>query len=556
LTQRSRSIADCFLLGTCCAFLFFFGLGYFGLVGADEPRYAQIAREMLARHDWITPTLGGKPWLEKPVLYYWQAMLAYSLFGVSDWAARLGSAVDATLMATGVYVFLRRIHPGSLNAGFQLDGVLFTVSALGVVGFARAASTDMPLAAMFTLSLLAWYLWRASGKRFYLGWFYGFLGLGTLAKGPVAPVLAAAILVVFAMATRDRRTLRGTLWLPGLLLFSVVTLPWYVAVQLRNPEFFRVFVLEHNLARFGTDLYHHTQPFWYYLPVAFFALLPWVIFLVPAFVEGIQRWWRNRDQETTPENGLRIFLVIWFVLPLLFFSISQSKLPGYILPVLPAGTLLLADYVRDKVAHGERPRTLVIVLHALVSALPVIPALMIQYVLLQHRVPWGRPLLVSACVALALAMAMATILKTAGLRRLGTATLMPVVLAIGLVLRLGAPALDKTLSARPLASDLSRIENSFAGPPLPVAILRLSREDQYGLQFYLDREIPRYELGEIPAQEHVVVVPRELEDRVIKRAQGRVVVHLGTFAARALEYFWVSSSSAGMNSSSPGDPGR
>jgi 4-amino-4-deoxy-L-arabinose transferase-like glycosyltransferase len=542
------------VLGTCCGFLFFFGLGYFGLVGADEPRYAQIAREMLARHDWITPTLGGKPWLEKPVLCYWQAMLAYSIFGVSDWAARLGSAVDATLMAMGVYVFLRRIRPGSLDAGFRLDGVLFTVSAFGVIGFARAASTDMPLAAMFTLSLLAWYLWRESGKRFYLGWFYGFLGFGTLAKGPVAPVLAAAIIVVFAMATRDWRTLGRTLWLPGLLLFAVVTLPWYVAVQLRNPEFFRVFILEHNLARFGTNLYHHTQPFWYYLPVVFFAFLPWIIFIVPAFALGIHGWWRNRGQVTTPENGLSLFLVIWFVLPLLFFSISQSKLPGYILPVLPAGTLLLADYVRDKVANDERPRTLVVVFHAIVSALPVIPALMIQFVLLQHRVLWGKTLLVSCCVALALAMATVTILKTAGLRRLGTATLIPVVLAIGLVLRLGAPAIDKTLSARPLASELSRIENSFARGPLPVAILRLSREDQYGLQFYLDSPIPRYELGEIPAQQHIVVVPRELEDRVMKRAQGRVVVHLGTFAARALEYFWVSGSASGMNSSNSGDP--
>jgi 4-amino-4-deoxy-L-arabinose transferase-like glycosyltransferase len=544
------------LLGTCCGFLFFFGLGYFGLVGADEPRYAQIAREMLARHDWITPTLGGKPWLEKPVLYYWQAMLAYRIFGVSDWAARLGSAVDSTLMAMGVYVFLRRIHPESLDAGFQLDLALFTVSAFGIVGFARAASTDMPLAAMFTLSLLAWYLWRESGKRFYLWGFYGFLGLGTLAKGPVAPVLEACIIVVFAMATRDRRTLRRTLWLPGLLLFSVVTLPWYVAVQLRNPEFLRVFILEHNLARFGTNLYHHTQPFWYYLPVALFALLPWTIFLVPALVENLRRWWTSRGQATTPEMRLGVFLVVWFLLPLLFFSLSQSKLPGYILPAMPAGTLLVADYVRNKVANLERPGTLVMVLHAVVSALPVIPALMIQYILLQHRMPWGRSLVVSCCVALALAVATATILKTAGLRRLATATLIPGVLAIGLVLRVGAPALDKTLSARPLAGELSRIESRFARGPLPVAILRLSREDQYGLQFYLDSPIPRYELGEIPAQEHIVVVPHELEDRVMKRAQGRVVVHLGTFAARALEYFWVSSSSAGMKPSNPGDPPR
>src|SRR5262245_33652037 len=93
LSQNSRPHTDWLLLAGFCGFLFFFGLGYFGLLGADEPRYAQVGREMLARHDWVTPTLGGKPWLEKPPLYYWQAMMAYSVFGVNDWAARLPSAV-------------------------------------------------------------------------------------------------------------------------------------------------------------------------------------------------------------------------------------------------------------------------------------------------------------------------------------------------------------------------------------------------------------------------------------------------------------------------------
>src|SRR5947209_9652791 len=103
MTERSRLLTDCLLLAGFCGFLFFFGLAHFGLVGADEPRYAQIAREMLARHDWITPTLDGRPWLEKPALYYWQAMLAYHIFGVSDSAARLPSAIDATLMIFAVY---------------------------------------------------------------------------------------------------------------------------------------------------------------------------------------------------------------------------------------------------------------------------------------------------------------------------------------------------------------------------------------------------------------------------------------------------------------------
>src|SRR3979411_2454715 len=133
MTNRSRT--DSLVIAVFCAFLFFYGLGQFGLIGADEPRYAQVAREMLEGHDWITPTLGGMPWLEKPPLYYWQAMLAYAIFGVSDWAARVPAAVDATVMVLAAYLFFRRLRPG-----FELDGALIAASSAGVIGYARAAS--------------------------------------------------------------------------------------------------------------------------------------------------------------------------------------------------------------------------------------------------------------------------------------------------------------------------------------------------------------------------------------------------------------------------------
>src|SRR5437879_1806270 len=185
MTERSRLLTDWLLLAGFCGFLFFFGLAHFGLVCADETRYAQIAREMLARQDWITPTLDGKPWLEKPALYYWQAMLAYRIFGVSDWAARLPSAVDAVLMVLAVYFFLRRFRPA-----FELDGALMTASLAGVIGFARAASMDMPLSAAFVIALLAWFAWHESGNQRFLALVYAFLGLGMVNKGSVEPGLA------------------------------------------------------------------------------------------------------------------------------------------------------------------------------------------------------------------------------------------------------------------------------------------------------------------------------------------------------------------------------
>src|SRR5277367_2124493 len=283
-TLQTRT--DLLLLVAFCGFLFFYGLGAFGLLGADEPRYAQVAREMLGRSDWVTPTLQGKAWLEKPVLYYWQAMLAFRAAGVSDEAARIPAAFDAVSLIAAIYFFLLRFRPGS-----ELDGALITASCAGIIGFAHAAATDMPLAATFSIALLGWYAWYESRKKIYLSFFYVALALGTLAKGPVAPALSAVIILLFIAIRRDWHTILGTLWIPGVALYLVVMLPWYIVVQMRNPEFFRVFILEHNLARFSQDVYHHHQPFWFYLPVFLLATMPWTLVLILAVVQRIRLIW-------------------------------------------------------------------------------------------------------------------------------------------------------------------------------------------------------------------------------------------------------------------------
>jgi len=540
-SRFAKSGSDWLLLAGFCGFLFFFGLSYFGLVGADEPRYAQVAREMLARHDWVTPTLGGQPWLEKPTLYYWQTMLAYKIFGVGDWAARLSSAVDATLMVLAVYLFLRRFRSGFNFTGFQLDGALMTASAGGVIGFARAASTDMPLAAAFTIAMLAWYAWYESASKRYLALFHVFLGLAMLAKGPVAPFFAAIIVAVFAAAKGDYKLITRTCWPPGVALFALVALPWYVAVQLRNPDFFRVFVLQHNLQRFGEDLYHHTQPFWYYLPVVVLGLTPWTVFIVAALVESIRVWGKEKRTMLQSEDALPAFLLMWLFVPVVFFSFSASKLPGYIVPALPAGTLLLAEYVRRHVIDEDRPNFLLIILHSIFASLPLVAALMMQYIVFQHRLPWGRPAAISAGLAAALALGIALTLRGQfGLRVLRFVTLVPVVLAVAAVLRLGAPALDATLSARPLAEEVGRVDNRT----LPLAILQLPRETEYGLQFYRNQNIARYELGQIPAGEHLLVTREGRREYLRKWTTDRRVTYLGSFAAQGLDYFWVAGRSS------------
>jgi 4-amino-4-deoxy-L-arabinose transferase-like glycosyltransferase len=540
--MNNRTRTNSLLLAGFCAFLFLYGLGQFGLIGADEPRYAQVAHEMLERHDWITPTLGGQPWLEKPPLYYWQAMLAYRLFGVSDWAARLPSALDATLLVLAMYFFLRRFRPG-----FELDGALITASSAGIVGYAHAASTDMALAAAFTIAMLGWWAWRERGKRVYLAIFYGFLALGMLAKGPVAPFLAFVVIILYAAAVREFRLILKSLWLPGIFLFCVVALPWYFAVQIRNPQFFREFIVEHNLERFSQNLYHHTEPFWYYIPVMALALVPWTVFVIAAVVEPVRDWWArqktNNAGERDYEYQFGVFACCWLIVPVVFFSVSQSKLPGYILPGVPAGALLLADYLRRRLnsSESESPAKVLIVLHAVLAAIPIVPGLLIAYLITQHRLPGGQPMLVALAVAFVLCAGIAlTLSRKNGLRMLRFITLVPVVLTVGAVLKLGSSALDQSLSARPLAQEMAGIQTR----PMPLAVYHVRRELEYGLTFYRNHLTFNYDWGSVPAEEHLLVAPENSQVAIAKLVPGRRVSYLGHYAAQDVDYYWVAAAGA------------
>jgi 4-amino-4-deoxy-L-arabinose transferase-like glycosyltransferase len=540
MTNRTRT--DFLLLAGFCAFLFFYGLAQFGLVGADEPRYAQVAREMLERQDWVTPVLGGQPWLEKPPLYYWQAMLAYSVFGVSDWAARLPSATDATLLVIAVYFFLRRFR-----RGFEVDGALIAASCAGIIGYARAASTDMPLAATFGISMLAWWGWRESGRRIYLAGFYVFIALGMLAKGPVAPFLAALVIIVYALAARELKLILGTIWLLGIILFCAVALPWFFMVQVRNPQFFREFILEHNLGRFSRNLYHHTEPFWYYLPVVALAILPWSVFAVAGFVQSVRSWWGERDSgglNGDRAKGLGIFAACWLIVPTLFFSASESKLPGYILPAVPAAALLFVNYLKRKFEeHEPRPITRwLILLHAWIAAAPIVPALLIAYLITQHRLPGGRPLLVALCIAILIVVGIAlTLVRKNGLRMLRFVTLIPVVLTVAAVLKLGSQPLNEALSARPVAQEIAALQMK----PLPLAVYHVRRELEYGLTFYRNHLTFNYDWGRVPREEHLLVAPENSQMEIAELVAGRRVSYLGHYAPQHLDYYWVAAARVG-----------
>lgn len=506
------------------AVLFFYGLvpifggDGLGLVGADEPRYAQVAREMLARHDYVTPVLYGKPWLEKPALYYWRAMFAFREFGVHDWSARLPSATFAFTLVVLIYMHMKRFRPGG-----QLDAALITASCAGILAFARGASTDMQLAAPFGIGMLGWYAWYETGSKFWLFDLYFFIGAGTLAKGPVAPFLALFIIAIFAALRREWSLLRRTLWWPGMVLYLVMVLPWYIEVTRRNPNFLRVFFLQHNLERFATDRYQHQQPVWYYLPVTLLALMPWAMLAIAALVSAVRESfaeWRalrakghyrgfQRAGDAFPE-----FLVIWAVLPVLFFTSSDSKLPGYILPSVPPLTILTADYL-NRVRSRGLSRWL-LGGHALLTGLLTAFVLLAPGFLLQENYhPPARLDLAAAMGGAGAALLILVVVAKWGLPRLRTATMVPLITLLVFIFGLGPlfglPALaatkrtihllDLTYSPRPVAREIAQLEP----PSMPVAVFRVRRDTKFGLSFYRDHPVLDYDRNAIPQAEHILV---------------------------------------------------
>jgi 4-amino-4-deoxy-L-arabinose transferase-like glycosyltransferase len=501
-----------------------------GLLGADEPRYAQVAREMLQRHDYVTPTLWGKPWLEKPPMYYWMADLAYKAAGgVHDWAARVPSVALTILVVFFIYFWARRFY-----RGMQLDAALITAACAIVIGFSRGASMDMPLTATFTMAMLSWFAWYKERNRIWLLAFYFLLALGLLAKGPVAVFLAAVILMLFIGLRREWKLLLQTLWPAGIVLFLAVALPWYIAVQRANPDFFHVFIFQHNLERYTSDLYRHSQPFWYYIPVVLLGLVPWIAFVIAAVVDAI-RDWRFSVEQPEGQEDLRLFLTIWFLFPIVFFSFSRSKLPGYILPAIPAATILLADLIRRRDAEGDKPPLWVILIHAAISAALLIAVFIVPFKLLHVPLPTTVWIVAGLLAACTFAFFTVTILSR-GYRVLRFATLVPVVIAFAMLLRGTVPIVEALESARPVQASL---QLTALGQLPTIAVYDVPRGIEYGLGFYRNHYIANYGRNEVPDTTHLVVAAAGTEKELEYRLPERRVTRIGGWEPQHLDFYLV-----------------
>lgn len=317
--------------------IWFYMLGSRTLVPTDEGRYAEMAREMVASGDWITLRLNGIKYFEKPPLQNWMNAISFSLFGLGEWQARLwtglcGLSGIAITAYTGAKVFGRRV---GIHAALIL-GSSFLWAGLGHIN-----TLDMGLSGMMTLALCGLLFAQRDGAspREQL---YGMLlcwagmALATLSKGPIGLVLPGAVLVLYTLLTRQWELWTRLHLGKGLLLFFAITAPWFILVWLKNPEHPYFFFIHENFQRFTSKVHHRAGAWYYFVPILALGIVPWLGLLVQAVWSGMHAEKQSNGFQT------KKLLLIWAVFIFVFFSISGSKLPSYILPIFPALALLIA----------------------------------------------------------------------------------------------------------------------------------------------------------------------------------------------------------------------
>jgi len=338
LSDRFLSRRALAILTVLFAAIWFGSLDHRKLIRPDEGRYAAIAREMAASGDWVTPRLNGLIYLEKPPLQYWTTAAAFRAFGEHDWVARIWPATTGFLgillvAFTGSRVFGRS---AGILAGLALGTSLFYF----VIGHLN--TLDMGLCFFLELALCSFLLSnhgpassRAGRNWMALAW--AAMAFAVLSKGLIALLIPGGTLIAYSILTRDTAPWRGLRILPGIALLLMLAAPWHILAQLRTPEFADFYFLHEHLTRFLTTEHRRVQPWWYYGPLLLAAAMPWSLIALHALIAG----WKQADRSGP---ALRL-LICWCAFTVAFFSASGSKLPSYILPVLPALAMLVGHFL-------------------------------------------------------------------------------------------------------------------------------------------------------------------------------------------------------------------
>lgn len=317
--------------------IWFGNLDFRHLVKPDEGRYAEIAREMVATGDWITPRLNNIKYFEKPALQYWATATAYTLFGEHEWTARLWGGLTGFAGVLLAFFAGRRLF--GMDAG--LNAALVLGSSFLYVGIGHMNTLDMGVTFFMSLGLFGFLLAQHSSatpkeNRVWMHVTWAALACSVLSKGLIGMALPGAVLVLYTLIQRDWGLWKRLHLLSGMGLFLLITAPWFVAVSLANPEFFHFFFIHEHFERFLTKAHGRYHPWHYFVPILLLGILPWLAWMF----ESLFKAWKT---EGTHDFQPRRFLLIWILFIFFFFSISSSKLPSYILPIFPALALLTGD---------------------------------------------------------------------------------------------------------------------------------------------------------------------------------------------------------------------
>ena len=359
---------------------FIWHLGNTSLVDETEPLFAEAARQMTITNDWITPYFNGETRFDKPPLIYWLMAVGYQLIGVNEWAVRLPSAISAIAITILGFYTLR--HWGFTNFKQQNSKKQKQLWLSAIIGsglmalnpqtiiWGRTGVSDMLLSGCMSCGLFCFFWGYVCNEKqddsaifsnqqlklpnkWYLA-FYVLLGLAVLAKGPVGIVLPGLIILSFLFYTGQfARVIKEIKLLWGIIIFSIITIPWYLLVWLENGQsYLDSFFGYHNLQRFTDVVNGHEAPWYFYILIIFILFAPWSVYL-PYAIANVRWWQRHYWQRQSRQNHLRIFAFFWFVCIFIFFSVSVTKLPSYVLPLIPAAAILVALLWSDLIVYGK-----------------------------------------------------------------------------------------------------------------------------------------------------------------------------------------------------------
>lgn len=457
--------------------LWFTTLGTRHLLNPDEGRYAEIPREMLVSGDWVTPRLNGIKYFEKPALQYWMTAAAYQLFGQNEFAARFWAGLTGfagVLLAgfAGARLFGRAA--GIMAAAVTISSMLYLV-------IGHLNTLDMGVSFFLELTVCGFLLGQhaahhSAAERNWMLLAWTGAALAFLSKGLIALALPALTLLIYTAITRELSAWRRLHLIKGLGWFLLLTLPWLIAVSRANPEFLRFFFLHEQFERFLSNTHDRDGPWWYFLPIFVLGSLPWTFIALRQFKQSWQR--------DAPLTGLqsRRFLLLWLGVVFGFFSLSHSKLPPYIVPMIPMFGMLVGDAFTRLSAAALRMHLLT--MGVLLGLLGIAVSLLPDTIAGAKSVDVVADLRPETATGLLLAAA-ALLLSCRLLRTQATVTVV-LTASMGMLLGLtilvqGSDALAATRSGHALARQLAT-----TAPDTP--IYSVSDYDQT-LPFYLGRRI-------------------------------------------------------------------